>query len=40
MHGMSWANKVLTGSDLIIAVGARFADRTTGSVKGFGPNAK
>ena len=40
MHGVSPANKMIAEADLIIAAGARFADRTVGKVDGFGPNAK
>ncbi|MDD4568567.1 MAG: biosynthetic-type acetolactate synthase large subunit [Tepidanaerobacteraceae bacterium] len=40
MHGISSANKTVSVSDLIIAVGARFGDRATGKVEGFGPKAK
>ena len=40
MHGTKAANMALTDSDLIFAVGARFADRVTGSLDTFAPNAK
>ncbi|HHV18557.1 MAG TPA: biosynthetic-type acetolactate synthase large subunit [Thermoanaerobacterales bacterium] len=40
MHGLSSANKTITEADLIIAAGARFADRTIGKVEGFAPEAK
>ena len=40
MHGLASANKAVTQSDLIIAAGARFSDRTTGEVSGFAPDAK
>ncbi len=40
MHGLSAANKIVTEADLIIAAGARFADRTIGKVEGFAPKAK
>jgi len=40
MHGTPAANLALMGSDVIIAVGTRLSDRTTGSVKSFAPNAK
>lgn len=40
MHGISSANKIVTESDLIIAAGARFADRTIGKMEGFAPKAK
>ena len=38
MHGVSWANKAITESDLIIAL-ARFSNRSTGKVEGFAPKA-
>jgi len=40
MHGISAANKTVAECDLIIAAGARFADRSVGKVEGFAPNAK
>ena len=40
MHGTAYANKAFTGSDLLIALGARFEDRVTGKIKEFAPNAK
>ncbi|NLZ53170.1 MAG: biosynthetic-type acetolactate synthase large subunit [Thermoanaerobacteraceae bacterium] len=40
MHGVSLANKIITEADLVIAAGARFADRTIGKVEGFAPKAK
>jgi acetolactate synthase-1/2/3 large subunit len=40
MHGSGYANKALTDTDLLIAVGMRFDDRITGDIKGFAPNAK
>ena len=40
MHGCYAANMVLEECDLIFAIGARFSDRTTGSVSNFAPNAK
>ena len=40
MHGTAYANKAVTGSDLLIALGARFEDRVTGKIKEFAPNAK
>ncbi|MHB9154891.1 MAG: biosynthetic-type acetolactate synthase large subunit [Endomicrobiales bacterium] len=40
MHGLYWANKAVQGSDLVIAVGARFDDRCTGTVSTFAPKAK
>ncbi len=40
MHGTYFANMAVTESDLLIAVGARFDDRVTGSVPHFAPRAK
>lgn len=40
MHGNPCANIAITESDLIIAAGVRFSDRTTGKVSGFAPKAK
>ncbi len=40
MHGTYEANMVMHHSDVILAVGARFDDRVTNSVKKFCPNAK
>ena len=40
MHGTYQANMAMHNADLIIAVGARFDDRTTNSPSKFAPNAK
>ncbi len=40
MHGTYTSNKAVSNSDLIIAVGARFTDRVTGSIPTFAPHAK
>jgi len=40
MHGISSANKIVAECDLIIAAGARFADRTVGKMDEFAPKAK
>lgn len=40
MHGIASANKIVTDSDLLIAAGARFADRSVGKIDGFAPKAK
>ncbi len=40
MHGTYEANKAMHDADLIVAVGARFDDRITGTLDGFAPNAK
>lgn len=39
MHGSCYANLAMQHADLIIALGARFDDRVTLSVKGFAPEA-
>jgi acetolactate synthase-1/2/3 large subunit len=40
MHGTYESNKAMYDSDLIIAIGARFDDRITGTLDDFAPNAK
>lgn len=40
MHGNISANLMTQESDLLIAVGMRFSDRVTGSVKDYAPHAK
>jgi len=40
MHGVSPANKTVAECDLIVAAGARFADRTVGKMDSFAPKAK
>jgi acetolactate synthase-1/2/3 large subunit len=40
MHGTYESNKAMYNSDLIIAIGARFDDRITGTLDDFAPNAK
>ncbi len=40
MHGTYEANMTMFESDLIIALGARFDDRITGTLDNFAPNAK
>lgn len=40
MHGSKYANMALNRSDLIIACGARFSDRVTGSFDEFAPEAR
>ncbi|MDE2127662.1 MAG: biosynthetic-type acetolactate synthase large subunit [Armatimonadetes bacterium] len=39
MHGTAYANHAVNGSDLLIAVGARFDDRVTGNVQKFATGA-
>ncbi len=40
MHGTQAANNLVPEADVLLIVGARLSDRTTGAVKGFAPNAK
>ncbi|NHV99420.1 MAG: biosynthetic-type acetolactate synthase large subunit [Thaumarchaeota archaeon] len=40
MHGKLGAIKAVQESDLILAVGMRFSDRTTGKLSGFAPGAR
>ncbi len=40
MHGESWVNTAIQQADLLIALGMRFDDRVTGSLKTYAPNAK
>ncbi len=40
MHGSKYANYALTECDLVIAIGTRFSDRTTGKIESFAPYAK
>lgn len=40
MHGTYEANMAMHDADLIVALGARFDDRITGSLNGFAPDAK
>ncbi len=40
MHGSKYANYAVTECDLLIAVGCRFSDRTTGRLSSFAPYAK
>ncbi|KAJ2768455.1 Acetolactate synthase, mitochondrial, partial [Coemansia nantahalensis] len=40
MHGSAYANLAMQNADLIIALGARFDDRVTGSLRHFAPEAK
>ena len=39
MHGESWVNQAIQEADLLIALGMRFDDRVTGSLKTYAPNA-
>lgn len=40
MHGTANANRLILETDVLLTVGARFSDRTTGRVDGFCPDAK
>jgi acetolactate synthase-1/2/3 large subunit len=40
MHGTRVANKVILEADVLLAVGTRFQDRTTGTLNDFCPDAK
>ena len=40
LHGTRYANMAITNSDLLIGLGVRFADRVTGAVEKFAPNAR
>src|ERR1700728_3061357 len=40
MHGESWVNHTIQEADLLIALGMRFDDRVTGTLKTYAPNAK
>jgi acetolactate synthase-1/2/3 large subunit len=40
MHGTPYANKTINKADVILAVGVRFSDRTTGVEEEFAKNAK
>lgn len=40
LHGTRYANMAITNADLLIALGVRFADRVTGAVEKFAPNAR
>jgi len=40
MHGRVESNMIVESADLLIAVGMRFSDRTTGNLEKFGENAK
>jgi acetolactate synthase-1/2/3 large subunit len=39
MHGTYWANMAVTNCDLLLAIGARFDDRVTGSIDHFATSA-
>jgi acetolactate synthase-1/2/3 large subunit len=40
MHGTMLANKMILEADVLLAVGTRFQDRSTGTLDGFCPDAK
>ncbi len=39
MHGESWVNQAIQEADLLLALGMRFDDRVTGTLKTYAPNA-
>jgi acetolactate synthase-1/2/3 large subunit len=40
MHGRSEANYMIPGADVLLVVGSRFSDRTTGNLEGFPTDAR
>src|ERR1700747_1393345 len=40
MHGEAWVNHTIQEADVLIALGMRFDDRVTGTLKTYAPNAK
>jgi acetolactate synthase I/II/III large subunit len=40
MHGEAWVNQTIQQADLLLALGMRFDDRVTGSLKSYAPNAR
>jgi acetolactate synthase-1/2/3 large subunit len=40
MHGEAWVNHTIQDADLLIAVGMRFDDRVTGTLKTYAPKAR
>src|SRR6202040_442823 len=40
MHGEAWVNQAIQESDLLIALGMRFDDRVTGTLKTYAPTAR
>ena len=40
MHGRCEANYIVPEADVLLVVGARFSDRTTGALSGFAPNSR
>jgi acetolactate synthase I/II/III large subunit len=40
MHGEAWVNHTIQEADLLLALGMRFDDRVTGSLKTYAPNAR
>ncbi len=40
MHGSESTNKLIPESDLLLVIGSRFSDRTTGKMEKFAPNTK
>ena len=40
MHGEAWVNEAIQSSDLLLALGARFDDRSVGNARGYAPRAR
>src|SRR5207237_3719979 len=40
MHGEAWVNTAIQEADLLIALGMRFDDRVTGTLKTYAPDAR
>ena len=40
MHGEAWVNHTIQEADLLLAIGMRFDDRVTGTLKTYAPDAK
>jgi len=40
MHGEAWVNQTIQDADLLIAIGMRFDDRVTGSLRTYAPGAR
>lgn len=40
MHGSERTNKLIPESDVLLVIGSRFSDRTTGKIEKFAPNTK
>jgi acetolactate synthase I/II/III large subunit len=40
MHGDAWVNQAIQGADVLLALGARFDDRSVGNPRGYAPRAR